>query len=328
MKVKGDKYTGEYVKTGHEEVTDEERKLLDSINKEYPTEQEEWDAMKGRIKHMPGGKMSETNIGTASSGHWGHESIPGHRGGSAPGKGTISIDDMKSSKSIEKEILKKFDVKSGFDVKHTEEIKTILTSYYKIAPKAIDRIGAMGERMTTLERGLEENREVMIQRAIKNGIPPDVAREDINDRITAALLGAVQDGGRTPASTLVGQNGKFYIGFNPNIQDEYGVERKAMDRDVRIGWHPPGANSVKGVVDHEIGHVLDYHFEFSNDPVIEEMSESLTIGNVRGGLAEYATVNPKEFFATVWCEYKNNPQPREIAMKFGSRMEQIMREKS
>jgi hypothetical protein len=99
--------------------------------------------------------------------------------------------------------------------------------------------------------------------------------------------------------------------------------------NVAIGWHPEGVDTIKSVIDHEMGHLVTDSLrdaatseEFIN---IYKLADNMP-GGIAGNVSTYATTNAGEFFAEAWAEYKNNPSPRPIArmvgellMKLGSR---------
>lgn len=47
------------------------------------------------------------------------------------------------------------------------------------------------------------------------------------------------------------------IQLNPKHFGDSEALLKLLARDVRIGWHPPGTESIEGLFTHEFGHVLD-----------------------------------------------------------------------
>jgi len=111
-----------------------------------------------------------------------------------------------------------------------------------------------------------------------------------------------------------------------SVNTKYGKDaakmQESLGRDVLAGFHPPGTGSVKAVVDHEMAHEIDKLLglatrrEFT-DPGLRAIVSQYTPEQIVNGLSRYAKTNPKEVIAEAWAEYKNNPQPREIATKIG-----------
>jgi hypothetical protein len=100
------------------------------------------------------------------------------------------------------------------------------------------------------------------------------------------------------------------------------ADRSAADinshlrRDVRAGFHPAGCETVKSIVDHEIGHQLDDLLHIHRNAKIKKIWAR---GNreIKSGLSEYGTENINEMIAEGWSEYRNNPAPRPLAKEIG-----------
>jgi hypothetical protein len=94
--------------------------------------------------------------------------------------------------------------------------------------------------------------------------------------------------------------------------------RKSLKRDVESKFHPVGCDSIKYVIDHEIGHQIDDILGVSIDNTVKEMYNTITEEGIKGGLSNYANKNIHEFVAEAWAEYRNNATPRPIAAKIGA----------
>ena len=90
---------------------------------------------------------------------------------------------------------------------------------------------------------------------------------------------------------------------------------------VKTKWHPEGCTTIKSIVDHEMGHQIDYLLKANSDSVIGSIfrqyrgQEKMT-----NALSKYANTNVKEFIAEAWAEYTNNPHPREVSRAVASRL--------
>lgn len=120
---------------------------------------------------------------------------------------------------------------------------------------------------------------------------------------------------RDPDKMGLGINQKYFSSGNLNR----GLE--ALASNVKVQWHPLGGDTVKSVVDHEIGHVLDQKLGISNDRRIRQLfrqnhvkGKDEIMGSV---LSCYANTNTHEFIAEAWSEYRNNPSPRPVAKEVG-----------
>lgn len=96
---------------------------------------------------------------------------------------------------------------------------------------------------------------------------------------------------------------------------------KRLTNEVKSQWSPLGSGSVKSIIDHEIGHVLDRKLGISDDRRIKQLfrqnhdrRNSKKMGSV---LSRYANTNTREFIAEAWSEYRNNPNPRPVAREVG-----------
>lgn len=101
---------------------------------------------------------------------------------------------------------------------------------------------------------------------------------------------------------------------------------KALREDVAVRFHPVGCDTIKSVLDHEIGHQLDSLLKVSELPEIQKLFDTRTHDEITKGLSEYAWKNNNsakysEMVAEAWAEYCNNPQPREIAKVVGEIIE-------
>lgn len=97
---------------------------------------------------------------------------------------------------------------------------------------------------------------------------------------------------------------------------------RALQNDVATQWHPVGCDSVRSVVDHELGHQLDALLNLRSDWEIEALYRQ-TISNMGTEVSRYAAKNVAEFIAEAWSESKNSPAPRPVAV----RVAKIIRER-
>ncbi|GIW81418.1 MAG: hypothetical protein KatS3mg105_3225 [Gemmatales bacterium] len=91
----------------------------------------------------------------------------------------------------------------------------------------------------------------------------------------------------------------------------------ALDRCVARQFHPPGCNTVKSICDHELGHLVDWRFDLSENKKIVTEFRRLSDRSKKEQLSKYACRNICEFVAEAWAELRNNPQPRRIARLVG-----------
>jgi SPP1 gp7 family putative phage head morphogenesis protein len=116
------------------------------------------------------------------------------------------------------------------------------------------------------------------------------------------------------------------VGLYLNGSSEYFGDRSnliaSLRRDVQVGFHPPGTDTEKGVIDHEMAHVLDFWYGLSNNRKINAIWDKHFTKEIKSGLSEYALENEREFIAEAWSEYKNSPNPRPISVEVGQAIEE------
>jgi hypothetical protein len=98
--------------------------------------------------------------------------------------------------------------------------------------------------------------------------------------------------------------------------------RQSLTDNVANGWHPPGCDTIRSIVDHELGHQLDTLLGLETAPEIRALW-SQGGNSVRNNVSRYATTNVQEMIAEGWAEYLNNPTPRPWARQIGETIERL-----
>lgn len=140
-----------------------------------------------------------------------------------------------------------------------------------------------------------------------------------------------------------GWDGTRGIGFN----EKYGTPTEAakmvdsLKHNTGSRWHPVGCDTIKSIADHEYGHQLDQLLQLRSNPELKRIrkeahggqaahtartpyeSVEVPIGpnaktNVTQAVSAYAATNAAEFIAESWAEFKNNPNPRPVAVRVGN----------
>ncbi len=91
--------------------------------------------------------------------------------------------------------------------------------------------------------------------------------------------------------------------------------REALARDVASQWHPPGCDTIRSVVDHELAHQLDDLLGLHIDGDIQHAYKEARLLGIKEKVSGYAEKNIKEFIAECWAESCNSEQPREFARR-------------
>jgi hypothetical protein len=111
------------------------------------------------------------------------------------------------------------------------------------------------------------------------------------------------------------------IAVNEKWGKAIGDFHDSLKRNVRSSFHPIGCDTVKSVVDHELGHQLDDLLSLDSlDSIHTIYKEALALG-ITQEVSGYAGSNIKEFIAECWAEALNNERPR----RFASEVAKIIR---
>jgi len=91
--------------------------------------------------------------------------------------------------------------------------------------------------------------------------------------------------------------------------------KRHLSRDTESQWHPVGCDTVRSVVDHELGHQLDSLLQLSVDGEVKAIYKEAIDKGIASEVSTYAGKNIGEFIAECWAESWNSPSPREFARR-------------
>lgn len=104
------------------------------------------------------------------------------------------------------------------------------------------------------------------------------------------------------------------------VNAKWGVDPAAFKKRLgeleSSGWFPPGANTIRSSLDHEIGHQLDHLLDLSLDREVILAHKQARARGMKTEVSGYAEHNNQpigEFIAECWSESCNNPAPRDAA---------------
>lgn len=123
------------------------------------------------------------------------------------------------------------------------------------------------------------------------------------------------------------------ISINAKFGKSVKAFNKSLEKGVKTGFHPEGCDTIKSIIDHELGHQFDHILGISKNKDFIALFKSYTPAEIEKGLSGYAvdsdkmTTNIKEFLAEGWSEYRNNPKPRPIAREIGEFVENEYKKK-
>lgn len=124
------------------------------------------------------------------------------------------------------------------------------------------------------------------------------------------------------------------VAVNPTWGKDFAVLTKSLETDVKTNWHPIGTDTVKALMDHENGHMVDNFLnnlsstkEFRNIvdsyDVIKDLSKYPISAREKYGIDAYY----REVLAEGWSEYINNSSARPLAVEIGSFIHDTYKEK-
>lgn len=186
---------------------------------------------------------------------------------------------------------------------------------------------------------LEWERKVNIY--FKNLAKPEMTTEQLN-KLYAKCKRMVRKRkvDKKIAAEFFPREGLKGVTFNRNWKKQSLIE--TLKENVKNKFHPEGTETIKSLIDHEIGHMLDDLLDITNDFEIiklyeEYIDEKATTNEEKykkltDNLSMYAWKNRAsnkmiEATAEAYAEYKNNPNPRKIAKTVGERIKQKYKER-
>ena len=114
-----------------------------------------------------------------------------------------------------------------------------------------------------------------------------------------------------------------YSGIYLHTKNMHSANATRVDytRDVARRFHPENTsfNATKAIIDHELGHAIDHAYGISE----KVNTRGKTKDEIANGLSRYALENNREYVAEAWCEYRNSPTPRKIAIEVGEIIEGV-----
>lgn len=107
------------------------------------------------------------------------------------------------------------------------------------------------------------------------------------------------------------------VAVNKKYGADPGLFEQLLKRDVSQKWHPIGADTIRSVVDHELGHQLDALLGLQFDSEVVSAYKAAQLKGIKDEVSGYAAKNIKEYIAECWAEICNNPAPRADARAIG-----------
>lgn len=140
--------------------------------------------------------------------------------------------------------------------------------------------------------------------------------EESKKKIASAIRSKL---GRVERTTMAESSRTSHVkgvSINSNFFKDEDLAQRNLDYCVKSKYHPEGCNTVKSVIDHEMGHELDKLLSLRNNHEILKLYNENYV-NIKDELSGYGKTKIGEFIAEAWSEYMNNPKPRPLAKKIG-----------
>lgn len=121
-------------------------------------------------------------------------------------------------------------------------------------------------------------------------------------------------------ATSWAQPGFKGVAVNSKFGKDIALFKQSLERDALSQHHPVGCNTIRSVVDHEMGHQLDHLLDLRIDKDIIQAYNEAKLAGMKHEVSGYADDDRKgkglgEFIAECWAESCNNPTPRPFAAR-------------
>ena len=159
---------------------------------------------------------------------------------------------------------------------------------------------------------------------------PPAQIDQLADAATRKTMKQLQVAKGTLAVSFSESRAPFSDFRGVSVNREHGKDAKkfaqVLAKDVVSKFHPVGCDSIRSVLDHEIGHQLDNLLGIRDIQTIKDLFDSRSHAELSDSLSRYSWDNKNrnryaEMIAEAWAEYCNNPNPREIAKAVGKTIE-------
>lgn len=117
------------------------------------------------------------------------------------------------------------------------------------------------------------------------------------------------------------------VAVNAKWAKDPALLKESLATSMEAGYHPIGSDTIKSIIDHELGHQLDSLLRLRTDPTVIQSYKKWLKDDPDGALlSRYARTDIAEFIAEAWGEYRNAEQPRELSLTIGRLIQQKYQE--
>jgi SPP1 gp7 family putative phage head morphogenesis protein len=220
---------------------------------------------------------------------------------------------------------------TGLHIDVANEWNRGLTDYFNRFPELKQRFGFVGEahaRNATL-KPVASQYYLGKLKELNPDIGDDILKAHVDARMRQIMRKlSVSSDAYAMSWSPKDEPYRWFAGVTFNSVQGKDIDKllRGLEVDVANKFHPEGCNTIKSVLDHEIGHQLDEMLWLSNLASVQKLFDTRTGNQITDELSKYAWKNGNrkkysEFVAEAWAEYCNNPNPRPIAKEIGETVE-------
>ncbi|WP_019555212.1 minor capsid protein [Propionispira raffinosivorans] len=220
---------------------------------------------------------------------------------------------------------------TGLDVQVANEWNRGLTDSFNAFPELRQQFNFTGECHKRNDQLKPVARQVFLDNFIKQNPGIDVERlKPYAEQELKKFMSMMRVPSDVYASSWLPKTEAFQefagVAFNKVQGKDAGKLLENLQFDVMNKFHPVGCDTIRSVLDHEVGHQIDGMLGISNLNSVKILFDGHTVNEITEQLSRYAWKNNNknrysEFIAEAWSEYCNNPNPRAIAKEIGEIIE-------
>ncbi len=253
-------------------------------------------------------------------------------GGNISVKGFVPATDLAGAEDYAKNTLGIPNVSyKGCDVTTANEWNKGLTDTFNRFPELKKQFGFVGEcheRNAAMKPVVEQHITALFTSQFPN-TPLSQLQPSINREVNRTMkrMSVPNNTLAQSFSSSIPQYDQFSgITVNKNYGRDSNRFIDSLRHDVNTKFHPEYCDTIRSVLDHEVGHQLDDLLSISNNREVQALYNSRQTAQITADLSSYAWNNNNsnkysEFIAEAWAEYCNSPQPRAIAKRLGEIIE-------
>lgn len=219
----------------------------------------------------------------------------------------------------------------GVDVTTANEWNRGLSDTFKRFPELKENFGFVGEcheRNKALKPIVEQHYwDTIVKRYPE--IPKEQLKPYVDKQVYSFMRKSVSVGKNTLAQSWSPVTEEYKIFSGVTVNKEWGKDSakfvETLKKSVASKWHPESCDTIRSVLDHEVGHQLDALLNISDLPEIKHLFDSRNQHRITEDLSRYAWDNSNsnkygEMIAEAWAEYCNSSSPRIIAKTVGEKI--------